>query len=135
MFLTDSDYATLIRPEDLDVAHDSTPTNREQAEKMAQAEISSALRSRYDVEAVFIAKGEDRNAEVVMWMLDIALYHMHARMSKRMGMETRKERYDSVKATLRQVAKGWHTPDLPLLNGDTGHPIRFNSEPKLNHSW
>ena len=135
MFLTDDDYNTLIEPGDLEVAQGSTPEGRERAERMAQEEISSALRSRYNVDAIFAATGDERNDEVIGWMLDIALYHMHAKLSRRMGMETRKERYDSVKSTLSQIARGRLMPDLPLRPNDAGNPMRFNSEAKQRYGW
>jgi hypothetical protein len=102
---------------------------------MAQAEISSALRGRYDIDAIFSATDMERSDEVIMWMLDIALYHMHAKLSKRMGMDIRKERYDSVKSTLRQIARGQLMPDLPTLPEDAGNPMRLNSEPKQRYGW
>jgi|SRR5690606_18466899 len=115
-FLTETDYEVQIRnwvkqiitQHKIDVLH--------QAELAAQAEMESYLRQRYDVRDIFSQTGEDRNALIVLYMIDIALYHLHSNISADNIPELRIIRYNAAKEWLKAVAKGDISPDLPENN-------------------
>jgi phage gp36-like protein len=138
MFLTADDYATVVDAAALEVISQSGD-QLAQAERYAQEEISSYLRSRYDVAAAFAETGERRNAQLVMVACDVALYHLMARLPKRAGFEVRQERYERAIAWLESVQAGKASPMLPVLTDDSGNdagnPIRWGGMGKNDFSY
>lgn len=139
MFLTDDDYKVVVGDRALDVITQTDSTNRQTAEREAIEEISGYLRPTYDTDTIFAAEGDDRNAQIVMYAVDIAIYHLISWLPNKMGYEIRKERYDRAIAWLVQVAKGTVVPDLPIAtdeNGDdTTHYISFGGNKPSNMEW
>lgn len=140
MFLTKSDYSCVCDAVTLDVLQQSDEETRQSAETYAIEEISSYLRARYDMSVAFAARGTDRNQQLVMMTADVALYHLIAKMPKRMGFEIREIRYNNVIKTLVDVHKKLQM-NLPTYTDpvtgetDTGNPVKFGSMPKLRNSW
>lgn len=137
-FLNDNDYKTLIKDDILQSVHDNTPVLLSEVELMAQAEIESYLNQKFDVANIFNKTGADRNALIVMYMIDIVLYHVHARINPRMIPDIRKDRYDIAISWLDKVATGKLTPDLPVLipeDGSNGLNSRWGSNSKYSHQW
>lgn len=139
MFITEEDYKVVVGETALKVISQTDEVNRNNAEAEAQEEISGYLRPRYDCNAIFNAEGEDRNRQIVMYVCDIALYHMVSAMPQKMGSEIRKERYERAIKWLEGVQAGKIMPDLPLAVDDTGNPtgdsILYSSQPQLRHNW
>jgi len=112
----------------------------ERAEREAVEEICGYLRPKYDVEAVFAATGEARNAQVVMLAADIALYHMVASQPQRMGYEIREARYRRAVKWLEDAAAGRVVPDLPVAGAGgsvagTGNTPLWGSMWKRGNEW
>lgn len=139
MFITDEDYRVVIGEQALKVVSQVSEENRVNAETEAVEEIAGYLRPKYDTTAVFSASGSDRNRLVVMYVCDIAIYHMSASTPQKMGMEIRKERYERAIKWLEGVQAGKIVPDLPLAideNGDTiGLPMKYGSQKKQRYNW
>ncbi len=149
MCLTEDDYKSLILPADRDVIEQSDETTRTRAEEWAVEQMSSYLRNRFDVEQVFsgvtvIEEGEGgiddhRNKSVVMFCIDITLYHLHASIPGRYVPEIRIKRYDDAIAWLKDVASGKISPGLPIYTdpstGTENSPIVWGSETRTNTSW
>ena len=139
MFITEEDYKVVIGDTALKVISQTDEANRNNAEAEAQEEISGYLRPKYDCEAIFSAEGGQRNRQIVMYVCDIALYHMVSAMPQKMGSEIRKERYDRAIKWLEGVQAGKIVPDLPLAVNEEGNPtgesILYSSQPKLRHNW
>lgn len=139
MFITENDYKVVIGDTALKVISQTDDANRANAESEAQEEISGYLRPKYDCDKIFSCEGDSRNRQIVMYVCDIALYHMVSALPQKMGSEVRKERYERAIKWLEGVQAGKIVPDLPLaINGD-GNPteegILFNSQPQLRHNW
>lgn len=138
MFITDEDYAVVIGEDALKVISRASKENRANAELEAVEEISGYLRPVYDCEAIFSAVGVARNRLIVMFVADIALYHLVASLPQKMGVEIRKERYDRAIKWLESVRAAKIIPDLPLME-EKDNPISFgtiyHSEPRLRHNW
>jgi phage gp36-like protein len=117
-FLTDDDYKDQVKDNVLATIIENTSSLRTKAELKAQAQLTSALNMRYDVPAVFAAAGDARNAEVVMYMVDVVLYHLHSRLNPGQVPELRKERYQDALDWMKMVASGKLEPDLPKPSGD-----------------
>lgn len=171
-FLTDNDYLAQISREDLatlvedsvvlepepttfidldgDGLDDLTgepepeplPTIRELAERNAQAEVASYLRGRYDMEAAYDLAGSARNAQLVMILVDVALWNLMPRVTFRMVSEVRESRYKAALAWLKLAEAGKSNPDLPKYTTSTtggstqrGTIFRFGSQPARSHSF
>ena len=139
MFFNEDDYKVVIGDNALKVISQVSVENRARAEDEAIEEISSYLRPKYDINAIFSAEGNQRNSIIVMYVCDIALYHMAASLPQKMGTEIRKERYERAIKWLEGVQAGKIVPELPLatdeVTGDTLNGFSFHSEPKLTNNW
>lgn len=139
MFITEQDYKVVIGDNALKVISQVSAENRANAEAEAMEEIAGYLRPKYDTDTVFASEGDARNKLIVMYTVDIALYHMSASMPQKMGSEVRKERYERAVKWLEGVQAGKVIPDLPTAIGEDGEPsgigIIFNSEKPLRHNW
>jgi len=79
--------------------------------------------------------GDNRNQQIILYLLDITLYHLHSRINPRNIPDLRKERYDGNNATqnggaiawLKRVASGDITADLPQIMPQQGMSIRYGS--------
>lgn len=89
-------------------------------------------------------QGDNRNQLIVMYLLDITLNHLHARINQRNIPDLRKERYDGNNATqnggaiawLKRVASGDITADLPQILTEQGLSIRYGSSiPKQSNTY
>lgn len=134
MFVTEEDYKVVIGEAGLKLYSQTDPENRERAEAEAIEEIAGYLRHKYDCNAIFTSTADRRNKLLVMYTCDIALYHMSASASARMGAEIRKERYERAITWLQDLHAGKITADLPLLAGDDGKPlgVSWGSHKKLD---
>lgn len=139
MFITDQDYQVVVGESALRVISQASAENRENAETEAREEISGYLRPKYDCEAIFSAEGTGRNRLIVMYTVDIALYHLSASLPQKMGTEIRKERYDRAVKWLEGVQAGKIVPDLPLATDEDGEPAGmgfvYGCQKKLKHNW
>ena len=139
MFITDEDYRVVIGEAALKTVSQTSAENRANAESEAQEEISSYLRPVYDCKATFAAEGNERNKLIVMYMCDIALYHMTASLPQKMGSEIRKERYERAIKWLEGVQSGKIVPDIPVAMDDKGEPagigVMFHSQKPLRNNW
>lgn len=139
MFITDQDYRIVIGEQALKVVSQISAENRANAETEAIEEVAGYLRPKYDTVTVFSATGTERNKLVVMYVCDIALYHMTASAPQKMGMEIRKERYERATKWLEGVQAGKIVPDLPLAVDEYGEPVGipmvYGCQKKLKHNW
>ena len=138
-FVEVEDYKVVIGDLAFKVVTQTDVQNRLNAEQEAIEEISGYLRPKYDCNAIFSTVGQERNRQILMYVCDIALYHMAASASGRMGVEVRKERYDRAIKWLESVQNGKVVPDLPLVSlndgEDGGMPLLCGSETKINNVW
>ncbi|GHT15067.1 hypothetical protein AGMMS4956_14240 [Bacteroidia bacterium] len=138
-FLSTEDYKAVCGDDALDVIQQSDDNNRQRAQGYAIEEVSSYLRSRYDIAAAFAAEGEARNAQLVMITCDVALYHLASWLAKRSGFEIRQLRYERAIKWLESVQKGIASPDLPLITdstgNDIGNPVRWGSWGKNSYEY
>ena len=89
-------------------------------------------------------QGDNRNQQIVMYLMDITLYHLHSRINPRNTPDLRKERYDGNIANqsggaigwLKRVASGDITADLPQILPQQGMSIRYGSSiPKQSNTY
>lgn len=138
MFLTDDDYKVVIGDTALKVLSQASIENRKNAELEAIEEIAGYLRPTFDCEAIFSAKKKERNRLIVMYTVDVALYHLVASLPQKMGIEIRKERYERAIRWLEGVQAGKIIPDLPLADphhGSLSNATVFHADKRLRHNW
>lgn len=141
-FLTDTDYEVQIRNWIKQIIIQRKEDVQHQAELAAQAEMESYLRQRYDVKKIFSAIGEGRSALIILYMVDITIYHLHANTAGDVIPDMRIIRYNAAKDWLKAVSKGEISPDLPEKpdeegNGEnTGSQVtEFGSRPKYSERY
>ena len=112
-FLTADDYKSQIKDNVLNNILEGNNSLLLSTELKAQAQLTSALNMRFNVAAIFSAEGDARNAEVVMYMVDIVLFHLHSRINPGQVPDERKSRYEDALTWMKMVASGKLEPDLP----------------------
>ena len=138
MFITTEDYKVVIGESSLTVVTQADSENRHKAEKEAIEEISGYLRPKYDVNVIFAATGADRNSYLVMIACDVALYHLFTSLNAKMGLDTRRERYECAIKWLEGVQKGTIVPNLPIATdeyGEPANPLHYGSEKRHKNTW
>ena len=101
----------------------------DRTELQAIEEMNAYLNVRYDIVKVFDFS-DGRNASIVMYLTDIVLYHLHARISPDNIPTLRDERYKNAKDWLEKVADGFIKPLLPVKDVTNSTPLRYGSGTK-----
>jgi phage gp36-like protein len=107
----------------------SSPTALDTIELEAIEEITQYIAARYDAPAIFAAT-TNRSALMVMYCVDIVLYHISAATTQRQVPQVRKDRYDNAIDALKYIARGLSNPPLPPLTDAQNNivsPARFGS--------
>lgn len=86
---------------------------------VAVAEMRSYLNKKYDCDKIFSARGTDRHALVLMFALDITIFHIFCQHNPYKMSKIRQDRYDRAVEWLKGVMRGDVTIDgAPLLPAD-----------------
>lgn len=97
----------------------------------------------YPENTTYWTKGDNRNQQIVMYLIDITLYHLHCRINPRNVPDIRAVRYDGMNALqtggaigwLKKVASGDVTADLPAILPVQGNSIRYGSVTKNTNTY
>jgi hypothetical protein len=71
------------------------------------------------------AKGDNRSQQLLTTVVDIALYHVHSRISPRNIPDLRVKRYDDARNWLKMASRGEITASIPMLQPTKGGRIRY----------
>lgn len=140
-FIDINDYDASIHSEILDALTRKDPAIVEICEERAIAEMRSSLKERYDVDAIFSARGEERNQLIVMFALDIAIYHIFCIHNPQKLSQIRKDRYERAIEWLKAVAKRTISIDgVPSLKSNDSEsisksPYLMTSNTKKSHHY
>ena len=104
-FIQITDYDASIHRDILDAVTRSDAESVEICEDRAVAEMRGYLGGRYDVDAIFGARGEERHPLVLMFALDIAIYHLFSIHNPQKMSQIRVDRYNRAMEWLKQVAR------------------------------
>lgn len=133
-FITEADYSVQIKSDVLNIVKNADALPK--AQLMAQAEMESFLNTRFDVSQIFNKTAEQRNPVVLMYMIDIILYHIHSNISPRNIPELRGIRYEAAITWLKMVAKGDLNPDLPSKeNNNADYLLKLGGNTKYSSAW
>lgn len=83
----------------------------------------------------YYAAADNRDQQMVMYFIDITLYHVHTRIAPRNIPDIRVKRYDDAIAWLKMCANGDVTPNLPVIKPAQGRRIRYGGGIKLINSY
>lgn len=120
-FINIEDYDATIHREILDsllrkesASYD--PQIIEICEDRAVAEMRSYMNKTYDCNTIFSATGDDRHALILMFAIDITVYHIFCQHNPYKIAKIRQDRYDRAVEWLKGIMKGDITIDgAPLL--------------------
>lgn len=135
-FITIEDYDASINAEILNAITRNDAAIIEVAEDRAIQEMEGYLVSRYDTNNIFNKTGTSRHKLILMFAIDIALYHLHSIHNPAKLPQLRQERYDRAIEWLRQVSKGMINPKgLALLtpSSDHGQFLYGSNNKRQNH--
>lgn len=128
MYLDEIDFTTLADQEDIDIVTNADANKRERALKMAMDEVRSYMRIRYRINQEFEKIGDARNDYIMLIVIDLTIYHLFSMLAPRMGMETKKERYDAALRWLKDVRDGKSDPGIPSVDD----PLDEGTDPSEN---
>lgn len=112
------------------------PQSRIKAEAAAIEEMASYLRGRFDTVALFALRGNARNQLIVMYLVDMSIYHLFTQLEMAELPKHRKDRYQAAVAWLVDVADGKSNPVLPeYAEPEDESGIKFGSEPKNSNFY
>ena len=120
-FIEITDYDASIHRDILDSllrqgTADYDPQIVEICEDRAVMEMRSYLNKKYDCDKIFLAQGTERHALVLMFALDIAIFHIFCQHNPSKMSKVRQHRYDRAVEWLKGVMRGDVTIDgAPLL--------------------
>jgi phage gp36-like protein len=134
-YLQNTDYNLLIQDANLQQIISANEAIRTQANILAESEARSYLIQKYDFDAEVVKTGLDRDPQLLQCILDIALYHLHTRISPRNIPELRETRYDNAIMWLKMCATGQVTPKLTIISPAQGMRIRYGGNPKNTNQY
>ena len=132
LFISTQDYDATIHREILNSLLRSDSEEQDAAiievcEDRAIAEMRSYMNKTYDCNAIFSAEGDDRHPLVLMFAIDIAVYHIFCQHNPFKLSKIREERYKRAIEWLKGIMEGAITID--------GAPLLPESEIKSNSPW
>ncbi|MDR2765323.1 MAG: DUF1320 domain-containing protein, partial [Tannerella sp.] len=113
MFISTDELKTHLYGENIQAISGSDETILAAALDGAVQEAKGYL-AAYDRDAIFGASGTDRNALLLIFIKDIAVWHYINLCNAGVELRLRQDRYERAVAWLRAVQKGEVTPDLPV---------------------
>lgn len=133
MFLEIEELKTHVRSESMASIIRSDETIGQAAIDGAMVEAKGYL-TRFNTALIFGAVTDERNQLLLIFVKDIAVWHLVNLCNPNIDLKLRKERYDRAIKWLEGVQKGMIVPDLPLAVDDDGNTsgdiIRYGSNQK-----
>lgn len=135
-FLTSDDIRVSLREIFMQELTDDDQLIAQKAEEQAVAKARSYLRGRYDVDALFAATGDDRNALLIEHVTVLFVWRLYWRINPRKISDHVKESYQETLDWLEGVATGKFNPDFPTAPPEetpTNDPLFGGSDPLKGH--
>lgn len=131
IYLTMADLYTVITAEILEDVTGGDDTILDSAELSSIGEMTGYLNIRYDATACFNVN--EKIPIIVQMLVDILLYHAHARIMPDNIPTLREKRYNNAIQWCEKVADGFIAPELPIKEDQPTTPLRYgNSATKTN---
>lgn len=120
-FLAPDEMRTHLYKENIDVISRDDETNVTAAIDAAIEEAAGYL-GAYDREKIFAAEGDARNALLLIFVKDIAVWHFVNLCNAGTDLQLRQDRYERAVSWLRSVQKSETKPNLPVAEDAEGNP-------------
>jgi phage gp36-like protein len=137
--LTLDDFYQVILQEHLEEIIEGDTSLLDNAELAAIGEATGHLNVRYDAaQCMNRSLAVDYNGidTLMQKMVDIALFHLHARVTPNNIPDLREKRYNNAIEWLDKVASGFIAPLLPIKTTEPSTPLRYgNSSPTENRYY
>lgn len=138
MFLSTEELKTHLYNENVSIISRNDDTILTAAVDGAVAEAKGYL-AAYNRKEIFSTTGTRRNALLLIFVKDIAVWHFINLCNAGTEIDLRRHRYDRAIDWLKSVQKGDVSPDLPVQEDETGANtggiIKFGSNPKRNQHY
>ena len=105
-FVTEKDYDASVHREILDAVTREDAALIKICEDRAVKDMRNYLHQRYDCDAIFNAREGDRDPMLVMFCVDITVYHLFSMHNPRNMSPIRKDRYERAIEWLKAVGRG-----------------------------
>jgi phage gp36-like protein len=137
MYISPTELTTHLGAEQIEAISDGDETLLTAAIDAGTQEAKSYLKA-YDIDAELAKTGSARNALLMIFIKDIAVWHFINICHVNTSLELRQDRYKTALAWLKAVQKGEVLPDLPAIvdaDGEANNlPYKVTSNPKrTNH--
>ena len=125
------------------IAIDKVPTNTTYWTLIDTLELATITAGVTPTDTTLVAKGDNRNQALVMYLIDMTLYHLHCRINPRNVPDIRPIRYNGNNATenggaigwLKKVAKGEVSVNLDKIVPTQGSRVTYGSNAKQTHNY
>lgn len=87
------------------------------------------------LQSTYWMSGDNRHPQIVMFCIDVALYHLYGRIAPKSIPEVRTDRYNAAIAELKMIARGEIASDLTKIQPGQGASIRWGSKPKQQNHY
>lgn len=135
MYINPTEITTHLGAEQIEAISDGDETMLQASIDAAVAEAKGYL-SNYDIATELAKTGADRNALLMIFIKDIAVWHFINICNVNTSLEVRQDRYKTALAWLKAVQKGEVKPDLAEIPSDQQTaPITFSSNPKRENHY
>ncbi len=135
-FITADELTTHMYSENINVISNNDPAIVQDAIDGATQEAKGYL-GGYDTEKIFATNTDERNALLLIFVKDIAVWHFVNLCNAGTDINLREARYNRAIDWLKGVQKGNITPDLPKKTDESGKTgeIIFGSNLKKNQHF
>lgn len=139
-FITPEELKTHLYKENIDVISREDETILTAAIDAAVQEAYGYL-GAYNRDKIFSAAGSERNALLLIFVKDIAVWHFINLCNAGTDLQLRQDRYERAISWLRQVQKSEVRPNLPVIDEDgdgkpdTAGDYIYGSNPKRDQHF
>ena len=133
-YVTQTDFALLIQDVNLQQIINNNTAIIDQAVLVGIGEARSYLIQKYKFDDEMLKTGNNRDSQLLNYIIDLSLYHLHSRIAPRNIPELRQTRYDNAIEWLKMCSLGNVTPRLEEISTD-GKVIRWGSQTKNTNSY
>lgn len=136
--LTLNDFYTVIEPQHLNELIEGDNTLLDSAELTAIGEVTGYIATRYDAAKCFDVANIPTNSGIstlIQKMVDIALFHLHSRITPSNIPDIRNQRYVNAINWLEKVSSGFIIPALPVQETEPTTPLRYGNSSKTENRY
>lgn len=134
MWITKDELKTHMDIDNIDVITGGDDTLVASAVDGAVSESKGYLGS-YNTTSIFAATGTARHALLLIFIKDIAVWHLIKLSNYKADLEYRGKLYDRAISWHKSVQKGEVTPDLPVSTSEYAPKITYGSNPKREQHY